>query len=180
MISKTIIVLAIAVAFVAGTMVTGTTVLADEDENKSKNAKLSLGDLFGLLMELETQIISMQTQIQLLTIGGTGEQGPQGSTGETGPSGADGAAGPAGPIQTVTRIVGHVTIEPQKKAALLVNCPEGTVVTGGGYNTNSLVRLEQNKPQINPQGWFVSAQYLDAPSNAIPTGIQVYALCMTQ
>ena len=72
--TKTIMVLVIAAAFVAGSIGTGTTVFAEEKDIQ----------LLGLLMELETQIISMQTEILQLGFN-MGEPGPQGPQGEIGP-----------------------------------------------------------------------------------------------
>jgi len=81
--TKTTIILIAAIAFVAGTITTGTIAFADEDENTQ---------LLGLLMELETQIISMQTEILQLGFN-MGEPGPQGETGPQGPQGETGLSG---------------------------------------------------------------------------------------
>ncbi len=81
--TKTIMILVIAAAFVAGSIGTGTTVFAEEKDIQ----------LLGLLMELETQIISMQTEILQLGFN-MGEPGPQGPQGETGPQGPQGEIGP--------------------------------------------------------------------------------------
>jgi len=110
MTNKTIMIGLVALAFVAGSIMTNSAIFADDDydddeygyndnHDNSKNAKLSLGDLFGFLMELESQIISMQTQIQLLATGDTGGVGPQGEQGlqgETGPPGTNGVNGAKG------------------------------------------------------------------------------------
>jgi len=88
---KGIWVLAVVCAFVAGSLVTGATVFADPDDDDEIS-------FFGLIMELETQIISLQTQIQQLSfLGEKGETGDKGPTGDTGPTGDAGPAGPTGP-----------------------------------------------------------------------------------
>ena len=82
--TKTIMILVIAAAFVAGSIGTGTTVFADSGTT----------ELLALLMELETQIISMQTEILQLGFN-MGEPGPQGPQGEIGPQGPQGETGPS-------------------------------------------------------------------------------------
>jgi len=69
MTSKTIIAGLVAIAFVAGSM---TIVTAD-----AKKGDSTLEAIFGLVMELETQIISMQSEIIALSTGGTGGTGPK-------------------------------------------------------------------------------------------------------
>ena len=84
-----IIIPVLAIAFVAGSLVTGAAVFADPDDDDEIS-------FFGLIMELETQIISLQTQLQqLVTTGGTGDAGPEGPQGEQGPQGETGPAGPS-------------------------------------------------------------------------------------
>ena len=56
--------------------------------------------LFGLIMELETQIISLQTQLQQLQLL-PGPPGPKGDTGAQGPQ------GPPGP-STTYQIYNHI------------------------------------------------------------------------
>jgi len=74
----------VAIAFVAGSMMTITADAKQEDNTT----------FFGLLMELETQIISMQTQIQQLDLfGEKGETGDKGDTSSQGPAGPQGEAG---------------------------------------------------------------------------------------
>ena len=85
--TKTIMILVIAAVLVAGSIGTGTTVFADEENTQ----------LLELLMELETQIISMQTEILLLGFN-MGEPGPQGPQGEIGPQGPQGETGPSSEV----------------------------------------------------------------------------------
>lgn len=72
--------------------------------------------------------------------GATGPAGPPGPAGPTGATGATGATGPAGPTQSpsVQKIIGPVVaVPPLTNTQAIVDCPSGTVATGGGYSHNN-------------------------------------------
>src|SRR5262249_29876678 len=78
--------------------------------------------------------------------GATGATGPTGSTGPVGATGATGltgATGPAGGLDQVQVI--HQTTTPSSSgfATLLINCPAGTTLTGGGVHLLGLVGDDQ-------------------------------------
>ena len=131
MTSKTIIVGLVALAFVAGSMMT---VTAD-----AKKDDATLEAIFGLVMELETQIISMQTEIISLSTGGIGPQG------ETGPQGEKGDKGDSGVLSVIfyQEPGDVVTVFPGIPGQSIVTCDSGDVLIGMRYD-----KLETLSPII--------------------------------
>ncbi len=65
----------------------------------------------------------------------SGATGTQGATGATGPQGATGDTGPQGPpggLNTVQVVQATATPSSSGFATVLINCPAGTTLTGGG------------------------------------------------
>lgn len=89
MTTKTILVLAIAAAFVAGTMVTSSTADAQREDT-------IVTQLLNLLVGVESQVIELTSQVQSLEVI-PGPPGPPGPPGEDGMDGADGVQGQPGP-----------------------------------------------------------------------------------
>ena len=126
--------------------------------------------------------------------GVTGATGPQGATGTTGASGATGMSGPAGaaggpgPIGPVGpqgpsgaaaglqtfQVASDVTVVRPFDGvrSVTVSCPEGSVVTGGGFTTFSAF-IEVSRMSGN--GWTVhgfTAQVLGTPT------FTAFAVCL--
>jgi len=90
MTSKTILVLAIAAAFVAGTLTTGTLVFAAEDSFKDRcENKLDKDNFNGHVCRA---LLDLQDQIDTIELT-PGPQGDKGDTGEQGPPGQDATVG---------------------------------------------------------------------------------------
>jgi len=152
----------VAIAFVAGSMMTITADAKQEDDTT----------FFGLLMELETQIISMQTQIQQLDLfgekGETGEKGPDGDKGETGDTGDK---GPVGTFPSYYVASDDVTGSQVGTAF----CDSGDIATGGGiaHVQGTFQAITETIPKISggvPIGWTAAM----SGSNAQNT---VWAVC---
>jgi len=160
MINKTIIAGLVAIAFVAGSMMTVNMADAKKGDN--------LETFFGLLMELETQIISMQTEILALSTGGTGGTGPQGPQGETGPAGPQGETGPAGEINFKTYKL-EIESEPAQSGfavAGFVRCDPGDVILSGGYRNHSFQDKYYVRTQL-PSGTDVWEVQLVITDNSV-------------
>ena len=99
--------------------------------------------------------------------GAQGAPGAQGATGMAGPVGAAGATGPIGPVgpQGPGAAAGFLTFEVSSAPTLVgfldngltvtVNCPAGSVVSGGGYSTSRGASVETSRMSGN--GWTVHA-----------------------
>jgi hypothetical protein len=122
--------------------------------------------------------------------GDTGPQGPAGPTGPQGPQGATGPQGPAGPaggLDSVQVVHGTATPTSGGFATVLVNCPSGTTLTGGGADVLGLVgdaegfgpRILASRP-FNANQWMAQAL---APANWQTNGnntqwqVDGFALC---
>lgn len=111
-------------------------------------------------------------------------QGPAGAAGPAGPQGVPGAnglqgpAGPAGPagLTSVAVVKGPVVPQGVSGSSTTVQsskaeCPTGTVVTGGGFDTGVRDFISTARPSGN--GYFVIA----INTGSITSSIQAYALC---
>jgi Collagen triple helix repeat (20 copies) len=100
--------------------------------------------------------------------GVTGPAGPEGPAGPTGPAGPQGPAGPAGTVN-LKQATNNFGIAPGASEAT-VDCPDGTVATGGGYHITA-VPIDWQDPYVagsgpvfdvdpfgtaTPVGWFVN------------------------
>jgi hypothetical protein len=128
--------------------------------------------------------------------GSKGDIGPQGPTGSTGPQGQQGTIGQQGPqgdtgpqgqpgIAGVTIVESAPTQLTGQSRTVDVNCPSGTVATGGGGFINPqdssvpLPQLTESAPLGSfaaPSGWEVQAW------SAVPAAqwtVFAYAMCAT-
>jgi hypothetical protein len=86
-------------------------------------------------------------------------QGPQGPAGPAGPTGPQGPTGPAGGLARSAMQVAVKTLNAPIDQVLsaFVDCPAGTVATGGGATTaNVQVRIVNSAPRVTngiPTGW---------------------------
>ncbi len=160
-------------------LATGLTLSTTLDTAEAQNQDPGSPQFFGLLMELETQIISMQTQIQQLDfLGEKGPDGDKGETGDKGPDGDKGPQGPAGPSQIL-----EVTLRESPEIPLIgsgrieirsVNCESDEMVTGGGWIGGEL----NNKGEVVqshalPNGWEIEVNNFNGPS----ISVVVQAMC---
>ncbi len=133
----------VVIAFVAGSMMTITADAKQEDNTA----------FFGLLMELETQIISMQTQIQQLDfLGETGDKGADGDKGATGDKGETGDAGQSGTVYTkqVTETVANGATRD-----VIAHCNSGDIAISGGFgNPSELVHVESKPHPSSERSWI--------------------------
>ena len=148
--TKTITIGIIALAFVAGSIMTGTPANAGTHDDGGN-------EFLALLMQLETQIISMQTQIQQLQL----LPGPQGDPGPQGPQGSQGSQGPEGEITPIIVRKESTVVPKGTFEGIEVECEEGEVATGGGF-INGAVGVQgivisnhpiPNADGIEPTGW---------------------------
>jgi len=95
--TKTIMILAIATAFVAGSIATGTIAFADDDDELSQLACEAGKAMTGILLEDDDEITDILCGAQLQgPPGADGMDGARGADGMDGARGADGAPGPSG------------------------------------------------------------------------------------
>jgi Collagen triple helix repeat (20 copies) len=110
--------------------------------------------------------------------GATGATGPAGPVGPAGPAGARGPAGPAGPagVSGITEVhTQAIDLQPGTQNAAAVQCPAGSLVTGGG------VSLASSSTQVNVNSSYpISADAWRADVNNASIGVTtftVYAIC---
>ncbi len=147
MTSKTIIIGLVALAFVAGSIMTGTMAEAKKDKSEG-NDNNPFKALWDGIENIE------------LTPGPQGETGATGEQGETGSTAditiyqrAVSTAGvPIGEIETVTAL-----------------CDTGDVATGGGINTvgdfKVIDSFQENADSVNSPSWTTSAQNVGTNPN---------------
>lgn len=110
---------------------------------------------------------------QALNWNQTGPQGPAGATGATGPQGPAGTVGPLTYVSHTFGVQGGSTTQAQAV------CPEGTVVTGGGFSGQNDYLVARSSPILNGgtatnTGWEVILHDLSGTDN---NTAGVYAIC---
>ncbi|MFI6645952.1 hypothetical protein [Streptomyces sp. NPDC050504] len=111
--------------------------------------------------------------------GPKGDRGPVGPKGNRGPAGPKGERGPVGPVQVVQGE--RATVQPGGNVARQpAKCPTGTIVTGGGFLTqtnNDALTINRSTPNQEQNSWEASAynggstdQWFQAFAVCIPTG----------
>lgn len=113
---------------------------------------------------------SGKAEASSLRRGPRGPRGPKGSTGPAGPAGSFGTVSPveSGPISLCAFAAGACAV-----GSVRVECPPGTVLTGGGYTGAGIVTtIVYNARSGN--GWGVIAVNLDEVS---VSGLRATALC---
>jgi hypothetical protein len=108
--------------------------------------------------------------------GPAGPTGFTGPAGPTGPAGAPGAPGASGALSTTTAVKGpDVPAGPSGSGSNVqsssADCPAGTVVTGGGWDTGVRDFIATARPSGN--GYFV----ISVNTGTLSSHIQAYAIC---
>ncbi len=138
--TKTILILAIAAAFVAGSITTGTIAFADDDNDDLSQLACEAGKaMTGILFEDDDEITNILCGAQL--------------------------QGPPGPAGTSITYVNNEQISlgsGKGVAGLAVFCDDGDIATGGGFNGLGFdMNVITNEPivtdSISPTGWQVSS-----------------------
>jgi hypothetical protein len=114
--------------------------------------------------------------------GPTGATGPAGPPGPPGPTGPTGATGPAG-VSGYQQVTDSVTLSTETITTIIVVCPGGTSVTGGGFSVNTsgltgsdiaAITMVQSYPQSN-SSWEVTVTNQSSKS----PGANFYAICVS-
>ncbi len=133
MISKTIIIGLVAVAFVAGSILAGTMAYAAGDKNGKP-----FEALWTAIHEIE------------LT------PGPQGIQGDPGTNGEDGTNGDQGTFPTIYRVTASGPLQQNGNSQASPNCDSGDSVLGGGVDQTGGTFLGAyiTESHPTPTGWF--------------------------
>ena len=162
-------ILAIAAAFVAGSIATGTIVFADDDDDGGSLLCDAGKAMTGILFD-DDDITGILCGAQL--------QGPEG------PPGADGADGAPGADGTDLNFYQVTTIDNNNNFAIALCDPLDTVVGGGGTGADGFgpdaagtgpplpLITSLATQQGNQQGWIATAQLV-----AGNTGAHAFAIC---
>lgn len=137
----------------AGTLITG---------RQIKDGTVSSKDLTG---GLRHRLAVRTGAASVGPAGVQGPQGPQGATGPAGPQGERGLTGPKGdpgaPGISGARVVfdGRVVQPTDSGAQFRSECPEGTVLLGGGVAVfNENIHVTVASPDDNGRGWITSVR----------------------
>ena len=106
--------------------------------------------------------------------GSDGAPGPQGATGAQGPIGPQGSPGSAGTPSTFIQTGGHRSAAGDGRVDVVVDCPSGSVMTGGHMRSNGYDIID-GWPEGN--GWRATAQTPLIPDTLLGY-ITVYAICL--
>jgi len=194
--TKTIMILAITAAFVAGSIATGTLAFAggDDDDNLIIDA---LNNIAAAISGIEPNVtvdtpITVEVPADSIQVdvvglqGPDGEQGPDGDKGETGDKGPTGDAGPAS-ISGYERVnnseVGFTlqTSGTDQFHSVIATCSAGKRVVGGGYSllgSSSFfddVKVASNIALSNSE-W--GTNIMNQGTSPITVGLQVFAVCV--
>lgn len=106
-----------------------------------------------------------------------GRRGPRGFNGQTGPVGPVGQTGPAGPAGQTVRAVQSVdgtvaSIDNDGTATSTATCPAGTVLTGGGMNTDDADATMFTSSPVGNSWTVIMTDHSDSVSNVF------YAIAM--
>lgn len=111
--------------------------------------------------------------------GPRGAKGPAGPQGPKGATGATGATGPKGTFGSVAQVAGPTLVAcgwefgACSVVGTPINCPPGTVVTGGGFsNAGGYAFIDSPIPT----GWYIAVANEFAST---PTTVRTFALCAT-
>jgi len=149
MTSKTIIIGLVALAFVAGSIMTGTMAEAKKDKSEG-NDNNPFKALWDAIENIE------------LTPGPRGETGATGEQGDTGPA-ADGSG------LTIYQNIKSVTVPAGTTRSVTATCDSGDVATGGGINIVGNIQMIDSYQQfgnsVNSPDWYAEAKNVGTNSN---------------
>ena len=114
--------------------------------------------------------------------GDTGDQGPQGIQGEVGPQGPQGIQGPQGPtgLSGWQRVEGFgATAQQGQVTRLVVACPAGKSVLGGGYENPDSRGTANTVLASFPASQTTWEVHIFNPSGATSFSVKPYAICAT-
>jgi len=106
--------------------------------------------------------------------GAQGPVGPAGAVGPQGPAGPQGSPGSAGTPTTFIQTGGHHSAAGDGRVDVVVDCPSGSVLTGGHMRSNGYDIID-SWPEGN--GWRATAQTPLIPDTLLGY-ITVYAICL--
>ena len=150
MTQKTIMIGLVAVAFVAGSIMTGTMASAQQGgvgDNLIIDALNSIATAITGIPDptVDVDVTVPEDAIQVDVVGVEGPTGDKGSTGDQGPVGEQGPAGPVGSIKTYT-----LNTSGQGNAnalfSVLIQCDDGDIAVGGGVETPEDTRFIASIP----------------------------------
>jgi len=111
--------------------------------------------------------------------GPAGPQGPQGDTGLAGPQGPQGGNGPTGPqgppgpSMSFVHVIGDQIPVPQYETiSIQVDCPDGMVIVGGGFDGSAGVDIMHSIGVDVPAGWNIKAT-----TSETEEWVRGYAVC---
>ena len=155
----------------AGCVAVGIAYAAIPDGNTINGCYGKAGGVLRVTDTAKNQKCSSQFEVPI----SWNQQGPKGDTGAPGEKGAQGIPGQQGPPGVSGRVV--VTADYQSGGGVVAQCPQGTVVLGGGYNGAEVVfsgPVEAFAAGLTPgSGWVVlgTAPHLET--------LTAYAICAT-
>jgi hypothetical protein len=104
-------------------------------------------------------------------VGAQGIQGPKGDPGPQGPKGDAGIPGGISGYEVVSALQNNVA--PGGTAHVIVSCPPGKKVVGGGHSSGRWLTTTQSFPGGNGTNWDVFAKNVDATSGSVTA----WAIC---
>jgi hypothetical protein len=106
--------------------------------------------------------------------GPQGTQGPQGAQGPQGGNGPTGPQGPPGPSTSFVHVIGDQISVPQYETiSIQVDCPDGMVVVGGGFDGSAGVDIMHSIGVDAPvAGWNIKAT-----TSETEEWVRGYAVC---
>ena len=195
MTSKTIVVGLIALAFVGGSITTGSMSYAE-----SGGIPQAVSDLESQFVGIQEFLIGLDSRvtqneadianIELIP----GPQGIQGETGEVGPQGEQGIPGPQGiagqdgqnalPLSTYTEWK-RVMVSPNTAPYIIVSCETGdALISGGIIKSHSTMEIFENRPDFNTEAPapFVSENWVVRAYNHATVSLPLdgFAVCVDQ
>ena len=157
--TKTIMILAIAAAFVAGSIGTASIVTAQSDViTACVNDKSQGKDL--RIVDSADDCRNNESVLQWNEQGPAGEDGADGTNGTNGEDGADGEDGAPGEggSQTLDYNQRSINLDINNPRGTVL-CPAGYIATGFGFTGNSEAFLLKATPRVDGSGYFFEAGF---------------------
>jgi hypothetical protein len=165
--NKTILILAIAAAFVAGTITTTALVYAHGGDGSLIHACASKST--GALRYVAPHVTckSGENSVDWPQIALPGPQGIQGDQGDKGDTGEKGETGPAGGTSYVE--TAFTPVAPEEFGVANAHCDTGDEATGGGFGPwlHDFQLFASGPTGSSPTGWAVHATNIDIESSFV-------------